>query len=237
MSTTRKYLAFDIETAKVQSEDESDWRSCRPLGISCAATLFSGTDKLVLWHGGNDREHPADRMSQQDAAELVHYLTTQVENGYTIVAWNGVGFDFDILAEESGMLAECRRLAAEHVDMMFHILCQLGYGVGLDAAAKGMGLAGKTKGMSGALAPVLWAEGKRDEVLQYVAQDVKTTLDLATACEACDTFRWIARSGKLRSMALPDGWLTVKLALELPLPDTSWMDEPWPRATFTGWMG
>jgi hypothetical protein len=45
---------------------------------------------------------------------------------YTIVTWNGTGFDFDILAEESGMLAECKGLAVNHVDMMFHVLCRLG---------------------------------------------------------------------------------------------------------------
>ena len=88
-----------------------------------------------------------------------------------------LGFDFDILAEESGMLEECRDLAVSHVDMMFHVFCQLGYGVGLDAAARGMELAGKSKGMSGVLAPVLWAEGRREEVLEYVAQDVRTTLE------------------------------------------------------------
>jgi hypothetical protein len=38
-------------------------------------------------------------------------------------------------------------------------------------------------------------------------------------------------------MRLPDGWLTVREALELPLPNTSWMDEPWPRERFTGWLG
>ena len=43
-------------------------------------------------------------MSQQEAAGLVEYLAAQVEHGYTIVTWNGLGFDFDILAEESGML-------------------------------------------------------------------------------------------------------------------------------------
>ncbi|MGO9113255.1 MAG: hypothetical protein ACLP9L_28825 [Thermoguttaceae bacterium] len=134
------------------------------------------------------------------------------------------------------MLAECKRLAVEHVDMMFHVLCRLGYGVGLDAAAKGMNLAGKPGGMSGAMAPVLWAEGKQEEVLQYVAQDVKTTLELATACEACGKLRWIARSGKLRSMSLPRGWLSVDQAEKLPQPDTSWMSDPWQRATFTEWM-
>ena len=67
------------------------------------------------------------------------------------------------------------------MDMMFHAFCELGHGVGLDAAARGMGLAGKTKGMTGELAPVLWAQGKREEVLRYVSQDVRTTMELATA--------------------------------------------------------
>ncbi len=126
---------------------------------------------------------------------------------------------------------------SSHVDMMFHVFCELGHGVGLDAAARGMGIAGKTKGMNGAKAPLLWAEGKREEVLRYVAQDVRTTMELATACEACGAFRWVARSGKVRSVRLSQGWLTVEAALELPLPDTSWMDAPWPRTKFTGWMG
>ena len=29
--------------------------------------------------------------------------------------------------------------------------------------------------------------------------------------------------------------LSVELAKQLPEPDTSWMDEPWPRERFTGW--
>jgi predicted PolB exonuclease-like 3'-5' exonuclease len=191
MSTKRKYLAFDIETAKT-TEDASDWRSFRPLGISCAATFLADSKDLRLWHGGTDRKSPADRMSREEAAALVRYLEDQTKGGYTVVTWNGLGFDLDILAEESGLLSQCRALAVDHVDMMFHVFCQLGHGVGLDAAAKGMGLAGKCKGMSGAVARVLWAQGKREEVLQYVAQDVRTTMDLATTCE----FPWRAPLGR-----------------------------------------
>ena len=194
----RKYLAFDIETAKVMPEGEPNWRSCRPLGISCAATLLSDTDELILWHGA-----ASDRLSQQEAADLVEYLTAKVGHGYTIATWNGMGFDFDILAEESGMLAECRELAVNHVDMMFHILCRLGYGVSLNAAAKGMGLEGKPEGMNGAMAPILWAEGKREAVLDYVAQDVRTTAELATECEACGRLRWITKSGRLGRWRCP----------------------------------
>jgi hypothetical protein len=206
------------------------------LGISCAATLLGDSQKPLLWHGG-DRASPADRLSREEAAALVRYLEDHVAQRYTLLTWNGLGFDLDVLAEESQLLESCRHLALVHVDMMFHVFCELGHGVGLDAAARGMGLAGKTKGMTGELAPVLWAQGRREDVLRYVGQDVHATLELATACEACRAFRWVARSGKVRSMALADGWLAVVAARELPLPDTSWMDDPWPRETFTGWMG
>jgi hypothetical protein len=231
MNAKRRCLAFDLETAKLP---DGDWRSCRPLGVSCAATLPVDSDEPILWHGG-DRTRPADRMSREEAAGLVRYLSEQVAQGYTLVTWNGVGFDLDVLAEESGMLETCRTLALGHVDMMFHVLCKLGYGVGLDAAARGMGIAGKPQGMKGADAPVLWAQGKREEVLRYVGQDVRTTLDLARACEGCGELRWVARSGRLRTMPLSQGWLAVEEALGLPLPDTSWMDDPWPRERFTGW--
>ncbi len=225
---TNKYLAFDVETSKVIPEN-TNWKSCRPLGIACAATYLSDTDEVCLWQG-------ADRLTQPEAADLVAYLRDMVAQGYTILTWNGTGFDFDVLAEESGLLAECRELTVSHVDMMYHILCRLGFGVSLDAAAQGMGLAGKPEGMNGAMAPVLWAEGQRTAVLDYVAQDVRTTAALATACETKGALRWITKSGKPRTMRLPSGWLTMEQAEQLPQPNTSWMPEPWVRTDFTAWM-
>ena len=234
----RKYLAFDIETAKQIPEGERDLKAYRPLGISCAATLASDADEPLLWHGLTDDGRPADQMTQQDAMNLVHYLAMMVNDGYTILTWNGLGFDFDILAEESGMGEECQRLACDldHVDMMFHVFCTLGYPVALDRAAKGMGLAGKPEGMSGALAPHLWAKGKRQEVLDYVAQDARTTLELAQICEERGRLHWITRRGSIGKMALPSGWITVREALALPEPDTSWMSNPWSRSKFTAWL-
>ena len=96
---------------------------------------------------------------------------------------------------------------------------------------------GKPEGMTGAKAPDLWAEGRREEVLRYVGQDVKTTLDVATALRVPRRPSLDCKSGKPRTMRLSVGWLTVSEALELPLPYTAWMDEPWKREEFTGWMG
>lgn len=231
----RRYLAFDLEIARILPGDFDDWHSYRPLGISCAAT-FSGEGQPRLWHGRTSSGEIAERMSQAEASALLDYLQDAAAQGYTLLTWNGVGFDFDILAEESGRYADCRALALEHVDMMFHIFCQLGYALGLDTAARGMGLTGKTPGMRAAQAPIFWAAGRYWEVLQYVAQDVRTTFDLARAAEARGALAWINHTGTRQTLPLPEGWLAVQQALSLPEPDTSWMRRPWPRTRFTGWL-
>src|SRR3970040_2309649 len=139
---TRRYLAFDIEIAKVIPESSNDWNPYRPLGISCAATL-SGNGSRQLWYGKTPTGEVADKMRREEVVELVEHLVAEVESGKTILTWYGLGFDFDILAEESGLHETCKELALNHVDMMFHIFCEQGYPLSLDKAAKGMGLPGK----------------------------------------------------------------------------------------------
>lgn len=232
----RRYLAFDLETAKALPAEQSNWNTDRPLGISCAATLASDSDRPVFWHGITACGRPASRMGQQDAKRLVRHLAAQTKRGYTVVSWNGLGFDFDILAEESGLLDECRTLALGHLDMMFHVLCLLGYGVSLDAAARGMRIEGKAKGVTGAIVPQMWAERKHKRVLDYLAGDVRTTLHLARSCEEKRVFRWVTRRGRTRTVALSDGWLVVQKALELPEPIVTRNSKSWSRTRFNEWL-
>ena len=232
----RRYLAFDIETAKDVPGEDFNWRPHRPLGISCAATLTSDSNEVRLWHGKMGDGAPAPRMTRADAEGLVEYLSKMVEDGFTILTWNGLGFDFDILAEESAVAATCHECALAHIDMMFHIVCSLGYPVALDKGAQGMGLAGKPAGMSGIKAPQLWAQGRHQEVLEYVAQDVRTAMQIAQAADQLRRFEWITRKGTKSRMPLLNGWLTVRDALGLPEPDTSWMSNPIKRRDFIAWI-
>ncbi len=232
----RKFLAFDVETAKQIPGDFSAWRKHRPLGICCAATVAGDTGEALLWNGVSDDDRPAASMNAMEVGELVKHLLEMSRRGYVIVTWNGLQFDFDVLAEESELWDPCRELARGHVDMMFQVVCQLGHVLSLDAAAKGMRLRGKTEGMSGQLAPELWARGEYDQVLQYVEQDARCTLGLAEACERNGRLRWISRRGGARDMPLPKGWLSVDEALKLPLPDTSWMTNPIGREQVTAWL-
>ncbi|MCD6308024.1 MAG: hypothetical protein J7M24_03405 [Candidatus Latescibacteria bacterium] len=70
-----------------------------------------------------------------------------------------------------------------------------------------------------------------------MSNDCRITLEVAVTSERNRTFRWITRRGKAARLPLHSGWLTVQDALKRPLPDTSWMENPWPRKKFTAWLG
>jgi len=234
----RNYLGFDIEIAK-ELPDGGDWESYRPLGITCAALHCPKleSEPETGSHTFFSDEQLGLGLTPSESTSLVHTLLDAViDCGYTLVTWNGLGFDFDILAEESGMWKECRALALDHVDMMFQAYCLLGYPVGLDIVAKTMGLKGKLEGVSSAKAPALWAAGEYKTVLDYIAQDALTTYQVAVQGEASKGIRWVSKKGNPQQLKLPDGWLTVRECLNLPKVDNSWMDKPILREEFTAWL-
>jgi hypothetical protein len=231
-----KFLAFDLETAKVQSPNVRDWKERRPLGISCAATYCDDTLVPLLWFGRKRSKHPAPQMAVAEAQALVGYLNERAARGYTIVTWNGIGFDFDILAEESGLREQCKSLALGHVDMMFHVLCQLGFGISLNAAARGMRLTKSCQKRQGAEIPRLWADGRYKEVFDHVGRDARTTFTLAKRCCERHYLRWITRWGTGRMMRLNGGWETADAARRLPEPIHTGANRRWSRDSLTKWM-
>jgi hypothetical protein len=233
---TRKYLAFDIETAKILPKVAGDLLAHRPLGICCAATLAADQNKPQLFYSTKSDGAPAAKMRKEDLVKFVDHLLEQTRSGYTIVTLNGLGFDFDVLAEESGRFVDCKQLALSHVDIMFNVFCGKGFGIGLSAAANALGL-GKPADVDGSIAPQLWQDGEHQRVLDYVGQDCKITLEVAVTSEKQRVFRWVTKRGTISTFDIPSGWLSVKESMELPLPDTSWMDNPWPRSKFTAWLG
>jgi hypothetical protein len=171
---SRKYVAFDIETAKILPENFGDLHAHRPLGITCMATWCSDEPSARTFYSKNADGSPAPQMTKEDVAAFVEHLKTKLQEGYTIITHNGLGFDFVIVAEESGKVDDCRDLAMTHVDMMFHFFCGKGFGIGLNAAAKAIGVS-KPADVDGSVAPKLWKEGDCQTVLDYVAQDCRLT--------------------------------------------------------------
>lgn len=250
-----KYLSFDIEIAKELPED-GDWEQYRPLGISCAATLRSGDPRPLKWFPNMSRGRPDEgAMSKPELHKLIDYMDEQMSYGFIPLTWNGLKFDFDVLAEESDDAVSCRKLALNHVDMMFHFFCLKGFPLSLNAATKGMKLGGKTEGMTGALAPPLWSSNdirlielnrpdlakltpveKRGHVLEYVSQDVSATLELAEAIDKAGWLNWTSKKGRPNSARFENGFLTVSKALALPRPGNAWMSDPIKRESFYEWI-
>jgi hypothetical protein len=180
-----KLAAFDIEIATEIPDWIEDWQELESLGISCAALALSDSDQVRFWQG-------SPRMSKHACQEMVHALEGIVEQGYTILTWNGCKFDFSVLSQESALRIECAQLAMDHVDLMLIVTFKQGYFLGLEKALIGAGLGGKLKNveladgsvladMDGAKAPKLWASGEYKAVLAYLKEDVVRLLGVGSS--------------------------------------------------------
>jgi len=251
-------VSFDLEIAEDLPEDGNiDWSI--PLGVTCVGLATNGASSWVAPElQGHDY---APRFNRSDVHRIVEALEADVANGYHIVTWNGMGFDFHVLAQEAGddvgLYDRICDLAWNHIDVAFQMRVEKGYMIGLDAAAKGLRVEGKTEGMSGALAPQMWRQGfdEQAKVLEYVCQDARATLDVYNTLIIKQVLYWTTRAGyRTKSPWVPtfvnaDG-PTVLLSVPYRLPtvrevtqycqpaDTSWMSfQPRPLEEYYGWTG
>jgi len=229
-----KFLSYDIEIYNDLPEGSHILDGIVP---SIAATCTSKED-LRYWFN-------TPYMTPETAKELVLFMTDKMSEGIIPFTWNGLAFDFPLLAQHSGLIKECAELALNGVDGMFIIVANKGYFLGLDTALKGAGLETKThevklnsgmafSEMSGKEAPRLWRDGEYDAVKTYLAGDVFRPLELISAIERNHGIRWTSKAGNVMFQTTP---LTpVKDLFKLPIPDTHWMTDPKPRSEFVKWI-
>jgi len=223
-----KFIGFDLETTKLSPDGLFEHTEPLDVGISCAALSYGS--EIKVWQG-------KPKLTQGECQDIVTELRliNQLNKNSRVVSWNGSGFDYRVLAEESGMFKECVELALHHVDMMFLVLAHKGWLVSFKAALKGMDLKGKLtsvrlkdgsilKDMEGSLAPSLWEKGEYEAVVAYLKEDADQTRQLAYAIADQNNLKWHSKNGKLHS--LDTELLSVMECLKLPLPDLSWMSKP-----------
>lgn len=226
-----KFAALDLRAGAIRRERD---RLRGPLAVICAAVLTKGAKRPSLWYGVRPgQQGPAAYMSRNDARRLVYHLEDLVVGGHTLVTWNGAGFDWNMLATESGEFKLCRELAEHHVDMMFHVVCARGHRLSLGKAARGMGVARNVDGWD---AEALWNQRRYDVALARLTRDVRVTLQIAERCQARGALDWTADSGRVACLSLPAGWLSVAEASQLPAPNVAGLSYPTCRSSVTGWM-
>eukprot|EP01127_Copromyxa_protea_P007295 TRINITY_DN17208_c0_g1_i1.p1 TRINITY_DN17208_c0_g1~~TRINITY_DN17208_c0_g1_i1.p1 ORF type:complete len:288 (-),score=63.80 TRINITY_DN17208_c0_g1_i1:72-935(-) len=232
-----KWLAFDIETSSfvnTEFQANKDYQTFSSPGIACVATLSSDGEKK-LFYSGAGTGIVNEKLSTEDCKEVIQHLKDSVKAGYSIVTWNGTGFDFPILAQEVPSLeSDIQELALHHIDIMFLLFCMKGFPLSMEAAAKGMGISGAKTIMKSEDVPKMWNSGKKQEVIDYVSEDVKVTIELAEKIARRKEITWQSKSGHPVTLPIPEVRL-VKDCQELPLPDVSWMKVSIPREAYIGW--
>jgi hypothetical protein len=233
-SPSGRRVSFDIEIANIfELKPGEDLDQYGPFDISCAAAA-DDHGEVIHWTSLAPNGSYADHLDPATAHELLAWLREEQLSGSRLFAWNGLSFDLrwiGVAAEDVDLAAE---VALDLYDPMFQFFCQRGFAVGLAKVAAGLGVE-ETKLMDGADAPKQWAEGKHELVLDYVAGDCRITEAVVARIEETAGITWRTSRGALSTEPMPK-LKQVRALLDSPLPDTSWMDAPWPRSKFTSWL-
>lgn len=171
----KSYLIYDCEIVKLIPPRDGvrldgyeycrDWSDHESMGISVIGFYSSRTNKIDHWLDGPD-------YSIRDLAEFF-------ARHNHLIGFNSKGFD-DKLMTANGvqitttydLLEEVRIAAGFGPD---YRSVPKGFSYSLDSIAKANGMA---KSGSGELAPMLWQQGKHQEVIDYAMHDVRITHEL-----------------------------------------------------------
>lgn len=160
------------ETPKVGVEYCDGWRAFGQMGLSVLGGYQSWDEQYRTWDS-----HPVSLAS-------LHKTMSEAEH---IVTFNGRSFDGPLLDEMEVHIPD-----SKHVDLLASIWEAHGLswpfkypshaGFGLDACCIANDISKKTG--NGAMAPVLWQQGRFMEVTDYCLHDIWMTLKLARLCLA-----------------------------------------------------
>jgi hypothetical protein len=139
-----------------------------------------------------------------------------------LFTWNGVGFDFPIIASNiPHRREEIAAMALRSFDPCVQFMHTFGFPIGLDKVAQLMLGEGKPEGMDGKKAAQVWPI-QAAEVLHYVQNDVRILRMAVEAMMEARQVRWITRNGSERTRGLC-GWHRINNLMKLSEPDRSWM--------------
>jgi hypothetical protein len=231
-----KIAAFDFEIINPRLPAElplgSDLWDYAPHYISTAGLWVRQEEDIKNWAVYDTvGQWVSPYMGELSTHKFLDILVELKDGGHSITTWNGAGFDFRLLAE---LLPERKQeiitLCKQSYDIMFQMFCMRGFMVGLGAVCAGMGL-GKKK-MHGGSA-LVWPTNAV-QIIEYVKDDAAKTGNVLYWVLDRRGVQWVTKKGTYSFQPLPK-LLTVEECLSLPLPDTSWMDNPRTREGVIAW--
>jgi len=152
-----------------------------------------------------DRSGP---MQREKIIEALAAMKRLIKRGYWIVTWNGLGFDYRILAEAAQgndlTVVEVCRMAIQQIDIMYNFQCVAGFPASLENVSKAMGFNGKH--IKDDTIGRLWhgSSVDQDQVIEYVERDVMATFEIYDAImKRRGKIVWKNRKGTKSARYLP----------------------------------
>lgn len=227
------FLSLDIEIANIfelaQGEDMDRYS---PFDISVAAVAHEDAP-VRHWYATNAFGDPAGALDAGLALEVLEYLREAQLSGTRIYSWNGLSFDLRWLGHVALDTKLASEVALDLFDPMFQFAMRKGFPVGLAAVAEGLGITQK-KLMSAGRAPIEWAAGNHQLVLDYIAGDCTLTNQVVSAIDRSSCVRWRTKRGDLKSEPMHT-LRPVSEVMQDALPDQSWMSDPKPLPSYWAW--
>ena len=252
MANIKGYTAFDLETTGLFKSNIDD--SSAPQ-ITCAVTCrmirkqpgVFDTARPLRWTEDDTFASPAT-MTIETVVRLVDHLYCEMQLGYPPITWNGLAYDFRVLAAQAEYVEECtqqiKELALSGVDPMFNFTTHQGYWVSMASVADGFELP-VNKNSTGAEAVRLWLEGSSEDrkgVVDYCQNDVLVLSKIVAKIDATGCIRRIVKkTGKVGEWRPPTKGAALaasSVTAQLPDPDNSWMTAgPRPqKSDHTSWI-
>jgi hypothetical protein len=200
-----------------------------PFGISVAAIKLSDNPNVRVWKPWDGQR----TLHMGQVFDLLEELIYLHEQGYTLAAQNGTGFDWRLMAMLTNRGHRCADLSVHSFDPCFQVLCMKGFPVGLRAMADAWKLPDKE--MNGEDAPF---EEDVDKLIEYVTGDVVRLDEILKLGYKHYRLAWISKAGAFRSMPLHPHlgvWMQVGDCLKLPFVDQGWMTDPLTREDVVDW--
>lgn len=230
----RKLLSFDIEIANLfQLKPGEDLDKYAPFDISVAAAV-SADDDVAHWYKRDAQGRPQGCLDATLAREVLRYLRDAQQNEVQVCAWNGLAFDLRWLGHAAGDPLLAAEVALDLYDPMFQFAVMKGFPISLAAAAEGLSIRQK-KLMSADRAPLEWAQGNHQLVIDYVTGDCQITNQVVAAIVERRCVRWKTQKGVIRSESFPE-LRRVRDVMRDPPPDQSWMTAPKPKEAYYAWL-
>lgn len=219
-------VSFDIETTLKYHD------------FLCGAIAYRNEGEIEVeyfWFGESSGAH-----------EMIERLLEMQSYGATIVGFNSTSFDYRILAKETGMYEQAEIAALNSVDIMLEFFFRNGYMISLDKILSRYNITQKKKtattstgrvvDVGGAEVNQLWDEKEYNTVIEYLKNDVVSTLELIENIIADDMILYSTSSGKQKELPLNGGIRTVRNLWKIPKPSVSWIKNPVSREHFFDWM-